>query len=40
MDGRLDEAITQAIASSGASTRVYRTGELKNPQDVRFSATC
>jgi hypothetical protein len=38
-DGRVEEASAQALASSGASTGMYRTGDPKNAQDVRFSAT-
>jgi hypothetical protein len=40
MDGRVDEAVAQAIDSSGASPGMYRTGELKNAQEVRFSTAC
>jgi hypothetical protein len=39
-DGRDDEASAQAIASSGASPDMCRTGDLKNAQDARFSTTC
>jgi hypothetical protein len=39
-DGRDDESSAQALDSSGASPGLYRTGEMKNDLDDRFSTTC
>jgi len=38
-DGRDDESNAQALDSSRASPGLYRTGEMKNDLDDRFSTT-
>jgi hypothetical protein len=39
-EGRDDESSAQAVDSSRASPGLYRTGEMKNDLEDRFSTTC